>query len=317
MIGNMAKIILVIVCVHLSGVVSFASEALVIDSVRQYEYAKNRYDTGDFVSAVVEFKKFISFFPTDEKICDAKFLIGMAWYKGGKYGEAIIVFRDIIETETTGGKECKRTVSEAHFMLAKCHVASGNPVMAEITLDTFIKTSEDTREKDRALNTIGWIRLETAKWDKSREAFLSISPDNRDNYQVQALVKRLGETDTIKEKSPFIAGLSGIIPGGGYLYTHRYQDALVSFLLNGALIYAAVDSFNRENYALGGVISFVGFGFYSGSIYGSTAATHKYNRNERRKFINRTKKELASGVQIGLIPDSKRNSLALALRVQF
>ncbi len=315
--GIYKKIILSVLFFHLLSVLSFASDVVIIDSVKQFDYAKKCYDQNDYLTAIVEFKKFLSFFQENEKTCDAKFFIGMSWYNGGKFGEAIIEFKELIEKESFDNAENRQIKTNAHFMLARCHVASGNPLMAEIVLGNYIKISDNNDEKDRARNTIGLIRFETAKWEKAREAFSSISPDNSDKYQVPELLKRLGETEKIKKKNPAIAGVSALLPGAGYIYTNRYQDAFVSFLLNGALIYAAYESFDRENYALGGVISFVGFGFYSGSIYGSVSSAHKYNRKERRKFINQTKKEIPSGIQLGVLPDFNKKSLALAMMFQF
>ncbi len=311
------KTILSVLFFHLFSVLSFASDVVIIDSVKQFDYAKKCYDKNDYLTAIVEFKRFLSFFPENEKTFDAKFHVGMSWYNGGKFGEAIIEFNEIIEKESLVKADSGQIKINAYFMLARCHVASGNPVMAEIILGNFIKISDNINEKDRARNTIGWIRFETAKWEKSKTAFSSVSAVNREKYQVPDLQKRLDETEKIKEKNPLIAGLSGLIPGAGYIYTNRYQDAFISFLFNGALIYAAYESFERENYALGGVISFVGFGFYSGSIYGSVSSAHKYNRKERRQFINQSKKEIPSGIQLGLLPDFNRKSLALAMRFLF
>ena len=311
------KIILSVLFFHLFSVLSFASDVVIIDSVKQFDYAKKCYLKNDYLSAIVEFKKFLSFFPEDIKTCDAKFHVGMSWYNGGKFGEAIIEFKEIVDKESFDNADSGQIKISAYFMLARCHVASGNPVMAEIVLDNYIKITDNNNEKDRARNTIGWIRFETAKWEKARQIFLDISKENKKIYNVDAIIKQLDKTEKIKMKSPRIAGTLAVIPGLGYIYTKRYQDAFVSFLLNGALIYAAYESFHRENYALGGVISFVSFGFYSGSIYGSATSAHKYNRKERRQFIKQTKKEIPSGIQLGVLPDFNRKSLALAMRIQF
>jgi hypothetical protein len=54
---------------------------------------------------------------------------------------------------------------------------------------------------------------------------------------------------------------------------------------------AAYESFDDGNDALGGVITFVGLGFYAGNIYGATTSAHKYNRNKERGFIENLKRE--------------------------
>lgn len=300
----------------LIGIVSFsfASDVVVFDSEKQFNYSKKCYDEKDYLAAIIEFKRFKSIFPNDPKIDDAEFYIGMSWYNGGKYGEAIKVFEAIIDTETLNHTKVDGRV---YFMLSRCHVVSGNPVMGEIVLANYIKISEADNEKDKARSAIGWIRFETAKWEKARTIFLEITDRNKEKYNVNFILSQIDNAKNIDMKSPKIAGTLAVIPGAGYLYTSRYQDAFVSFLLNSALIYSAYEAFDHEYYALGGVISFVGFGFYSGSIYGSISSAHKYNRKAHRKFINQTKKDIPTGLQLGIVPDFNRNGFTLAMRFKF
>jgi hypothetical protein len=60
----------------------------------------------------------------------------------------------------------------------------------------------------------------------------------------------------IKRKNPTTAGLLSIIPGAGHLYCERKRDALISFFLNGAMIYAAYEAFDHDLDVLGGIITF-------------------------------------------------------------
>jgi len=78
-----------------------------------------------------------------------------------------------------------------------------------------------------------------------------------------------------------------VIPGAGYLYLERYQDALISLLVNTALIFAAYEAFDNDLYVLGGIISFVELGFYAGNIYGATTSAHKINRSQKPFPVDR------------------------------
>lgn len=300
--------------VIITPALSTASDVVVFDSDMQFNYAKKCYEEKDYLSTIVELKKFKSIFPNDPKIEEAGFFIGMSWYNGGKFAEAIKVFEKIIDNHTLAQKQVD---SRVYFMLARCHVVSGNPVMGEIVLNNYIKLCDSDDEKDNARNTIGWIRFETSKWEKSRAIFLEINDQNKEKYNVNFILSQIDDVKNLDLKNPKLAGTLAVIPGAGYVYTSRYQDAFISFLLNGALIYSAYEAFNHDYYALGGVISFVGFGFYSGSIYGSVSSAHKYNRKTRRKFINQTKKDLPASLQLGILPDFNRKKFALALRFQF
>jgi hypothetical protein len=97
-------------------------------------------------------------------------------------------------------------------------------------------------------------------------------------YSIEILINKLDGINSIKRKNPKIAGALSIIPGAGFLYCERYRDALVSFLLNSALIIASYKSFQNDNPYFGGAIAFFETGFYTGNIYGSISSVHKYNK---------------------------------------
>jgi len=124
---------------------------------------------------------------------------------------------------------------------------------------------------------------------------------------------KLEDTGNIRRKSPGVAGALAVLPGGGYLYCNRPRDALISFLLNGGLIYAAYEAFDNDMPALGGVISFVEIGFYSGNIYGSISSAHKYNHDQERRFVDRLKENL----KVGLSSRPENKGLELSLRYRF
>jgi hypothetical protein len=115
----------------------------------------------------------------------------------------------------------------------------------------------------------------------------------------------------IPRKNPQVAGFLSILPGGGYFYCERYQDALVAFLLNGALIVASWEAFDQGNPALGGIIAAVEFGFYAGNIYGGIASAHKYNNRKTHDFIE-SLKEMA---QIDV--SGTKGGLQLSVRIPF
>jgi hypothetical protein len=78
-------------------------------------------------------------------------------------------------------------------------------------------------------------------------------------------------------------------------------------------MYAAYESFDKGQSALGGVISFVAFGFYSGNIYGSIASAHKYNRKKNGQFIQHLKND----VKINLSSDIRNKGISLSLQWSF
>ncbi|MFA6012959.1 MAG: tetratricopeptide repeat protein, partial [Desulfobacteraceae bacterium] len=266
-------------------------------------------ETGDYATSMVEFKRFIHHFPVDKRVVEARYTIGLCWFHEGKYQDALHVFEDIY----TKTPEDPFAV-EACFMAAKCHERNGNSVLGAVELQNVIRSTKKDTVKNRALYTLGFLHLENGSWDKAEDALTKISPEGRALYSVDQIVNKLTKTGDIPRKNPAVAGVFAIVPGGGFLYCGRPRDALVSFLINGGLIYSAVRSFKREDYGLGGVVSFVGFGFYAGNIYGSVASAHKYNREQNRRFVRDLKQKIP--VKVGVIADPELGH-GLSFRYEF
>ena len=269
------------------------AEPIVIHPENQFAYGKSLFETGDYISAMVEFKRFIHFFPEDSRVPEARYYTGLSWMNGGKYQEALQVFEDILSLVPADP-----FAVEACFMAVKCHERNGNPALGAVELQNLIRSAKDDTVKNRAVCTLGFLYLESGSWNRAREAFEKVSPEGRTACPVSAVLEHLEKTGDIPRKNPVAAGILSVVPGGGFLYCGRPRDALVSFLVNGGLIYSAVRSFRREDYALGGVVSFVGFGFYAGNIYGSVSSAHKYNRAQDRRFVRELKEKLP--VSLGL-----------------
>ena len=119
----------------------------------------------------------------------------------------------------------------------------------------------------------------------------------------------------IKKKSPVTAGLLSIIPGAGHFYCERRKDALVSFLLNGAMILGAFEAFENDMDAFGGIITFFELGFYSGKIYSAVSSAHKYNRDEKSNFLRYLKE--STGVRISADKFGKNNPLFISCQFLF
>jgi hypothetical protein len=105
--------------------------------------------------------------------------------------------------------------------------------------------------------------------------------------------------DQVPQKSPTAAGiLAAVLPGAGHVYTERYRDAAIAFVLNAAFIWGMVESFQHNNNVVGGILTFFELGWYSGNIYSAVASAHKYNKKEREQYLNELEKgsDLAVGV---------------------
>jgi tetratricopeptide (TPR) repeat protein len=282
--------------------------SLILSPDRQFNYAQALFSAKDYLTAAAEYKRFIYFFPKDKRVESAMFQIGQSYFLGRQFDEAVKSFKKLtdryFETEYS---------IKSYFKISEIYIELKAIDLALINLNNLIMITKDENIKDEAYYRIGWIYIETASWENARLYFEKISPKNRDKFRLKKLADELDKKTLIPQKDPKLAGFLSIIPGGGYLYCERYQDALIAFLLNGGLIYAAYESFDKGHGALGGLITFVGFGFYAGNIYGAVTSAHKFNRKETGKFIYKLKKN----TRVDLSADLENKGVLLSFRFLF
>ena len=254
------------------------------------------------------YQRFVYLFPHDGRVEAAMFQIGVCYMFSGQFDRAVQSFSHLMNTF-----EMDAFTVQAYFRVSDIYVELGKAASAITTLQNLAKIATDFQVRDECYYRIGWIYLERTEWEQARVSFDKISPENAVAYRLRDLVDGLQTHVSGKKKHPGLAGMLSIIPGGGQVYCERYQDALIAFLLNGGLIYAAYEAFDRELYALAGVIAFVEVGFYSGNIYGAVSGAHKYNRRKDRKFIE----QLRENVKISLSARPATRGVELALGFSF
>lgn len=282
--------------------------SVMITPDKQFNYAESLFSNHDYWTAVMEYKRFIHFFPEDKRVERARYQTGMSYYLGGDFKRAVDSFQKLIDkyVDTDDAIQSYFKISDAYMKLN-----AFDPAI--INLNNLILVTHDGDVKDEAYYRLGWIYLETASWEEGRQYFSKISVKNKDKYRLETLSAELEKEKLIPKKNPELAGFLSVIPGAGYLYCERYQDALMAFLINGALIYAAYESFDGENPALGGLLTFVEVGFYAGNIYGAVTSAHKYNRKKTGLFLERLK----DNVKINLSTDVKSQGVCLSFKLGF
>nr|WP_246293774.1 hypothetical protein [Desulfobacter latus] len=281
-----------------SGLISINAHALANDHPgffitpdMQFDYAQTLFDQKDFIAAQVEFKRFIHFFPTDPRHDRAGYTAGVALFRSGQYYEAAKRFDKIIRQSKNIDTPWTR---QSSFMQSQAFEAMGNTGYAQVVLQNHLKLTRDTDTKDRIYLELARMHIQNTaspgkdELDSARKNLMLVSPEKQREYKVTKQLAAIDNAVNAPTKSPVLAGILAIIPGGGMLYCERSKDAFISFCFNTGLIWAAYTAFDHDNPALGGVITFVETGFYSGNIYGSITAAHKYNKAARINILNKT-----------------------------
>jgi len=75
------------------------------------------------------------------------------------------------------------------------------------------------------------------------------------------------------------------VPGLGHVYTERYKDGLVAFLLNGLFIWARSRLSTKTRKCSERFWGLSSWAFYTGTIYSAVNSAHKYNRKLKDDFL--------------------------------
>jgi tetratricopeptide (TPR) repeat protein len=282
----------------------FAAQ-VIVNSEEQFRYAEELMKRQDYPLAVLEFERFIRFFPEDERVPEAKLLIGESYLNAKAYEQA----RKTLETvhrefpdRLVGGK--------ALFLIGESYYRQGVYDEANLYFKQVRETYPQPQLRDAALYRLGWSHMQSRQWQEAREIFGSMDDTSPLYANSQELAIRSQEGDRLPYKSPSAAGvLAAILPGSGHVYCDRYKDGVVAFLLNGLFTWAAIEAFNNDHEVLGGILAFLELGWYSGNIYSAVNSAHKHNRALKDNYLK-------SLPELNFFSTSER-SFGLSLRMTF
>ncbi len=283
------------------------ASTLTIEADGQLAFAEKYFQEGEYYRAIGEFERFLNFFPKDPRAPLAMYYIGLSYFMGERYVDARKAFYALLERFPKN-----KHANAARLNICQCidqldGPGSSAPCFEALAVNFPVQA-------DQAWNQLGWDYIRSGSWQMAEKTLENISAERWEHYKVPLLKKQLGKARDLPYKSPGLAGSLAILPGAGHLYTGRYQDALISFLLNGALIYATYESFNEDLPALGSVVGLVGMGFYVGNIYSATSGAHKANQKQRDEFIRLLETETRPVLAPMTGPDG---GLGLGVRVRF
>jgi TM2 domain-containing membrane protein YozV len=274
---------------------------------KMLSFADHLFEQGDYYRAITEYERVIFFHPNDPLARTARFQIALSYFKGDRLDQAIDRFRDIsrdLPNDEVGRK--------AYFLLGEAYYQKREYARAVEVFTSFCETYPTDPQADAARIRTGWSYLRQGNWRQASEEFQKLPPDSPLHAQADGLADGSRSYPDIPKKSPALAGgLSAVLPGAGQLYINRPGDALVSFLLNGAFIWATVEAFHNDNNVTGGILLFFESGWYLGNIYNAVSGAHKYNRKSEQQFMD----GLQSRYGVAYFHDGNgRNMVGLTMR---
>jgi TolA-binding protein len=280
---------------------------ITIDSDEQFRFAEQTMEKGDTLRAVVEFERFLHFFPEDKKVPRARLLIAQCYMKAKDYDSArkiLMEVQNIYRGSLVGGK--------ALFLMGESYYEQGLYEEAARYFKGVLGASSEPELRNNALYRLGWIQMQTGKWQEASETFKTVGTASPLFLNARDLsIKSLGG-EQLLYKDPTTAGAMSVIPGLGHVYCDRYKDGVVAFILNGLFILATIEAFHQDQEVLGAVLGFVELGFYSGTIYSAVNSAHKYNRKIKDDFLQ----GLPDAIDLNFFA-TKEGHIGLALKFTF
>lgn len=253
---------------------SFSADQLI-------EFAEHLTQQGEYFRAISEYRRFLFYYPYDPRRAMILFRVGLAFYRGQSYAEALETFRAVAQNfpETSYG-----------------HLAwlwQGESLLRQQQYNAAEQTYREAQQQGLADEVSqqahyhqSWALLYRRQWQEASQVLQRIPPDSALHGTAQRLAAEALQGRDIVPKSPVVAGvLSTVLPGSGQLYNGRLGDAVLAFFLNGLFIAGITQAITHEEYAIAGVLGFFEVGWYAGNIYGAVNGAHKENRYAIETFL--------------------------------
>jgi TM2 domain-containing membrane protein YozV len=268
----------------LCGILFCANAAIAeeLSAEKMMSFADSLFARGDYYRAITEYDRVIFFYPEHPLSKIARFQIADSYFKGERLDQAIVQFRTLANDYPNDEMGIK-----ALFRLGEVFYQKRDYKHATEVFIKFVEVYPKDIRAGAARLKLGWSYLQQGNWTQAEEEFHKLPVESPLRKQAEGLAEQAKHYPDIPKKSPVLAGgLSAILPGAGQLYIEKPSDAVISFLLNGAFIWATVESFRHNNNATGGILLFFETGWYMGNIYNAVNGAHKYNQRSERKFMD-------------------------------
>jgi tetratricopeptide (TPR) repeat protein len=248
---------------------------------RLFTFAGSLMEEEDYYRAITEYKRFLSYFPDDERVPLCRFNIALAYQHGGKTDLAVEHLQQIRDeyAETEIAERASYEIGTSYFQ-------KGRHEDAAEAFSEFLKNYPESNRLDQGRVLLGWSLLHRWELKEAVRTFFEVSEKSSQYPFAQAIAEEIEGGIALQKKSPVLAGtLSAIIPGTGQIYTGRNNEGVTSFILNGTFIWAIAELFSHSNEAAGLLLGFFEVGWYSGGIFGAVNDAHKFNRKARADYI--------------------------------
>ncbi|TDX51813.1 membrane protein insertion efficiency factor YidD [Orenia marismortui] len=245
-----------------------------------YQFAKKLEVDKKYERALIEYERLLSYYPESVYRANTLKSIFNILYKQEKYIEAISLGKRILSSKDkklVNITEFDFFIGAAYFRIANFRLARDYFNQVEV------KDKGILRDKAYLLDGLSFAQEE--KWEEAKLKFKKINSTSKLYKVAQKSVALASEGRHLKYKNPKIAGVLGIVPGLGYLYSGYKSTALSSLLVNSLFMLSTKQAFDNDNESLGTLVGIFGASFYAGNIYGSIETAKRTNKKIKKDHL--------------------------------
>ncbi|MBN1948958.1 MAG: tetratricopeptide repeat protein [Candidatus Cloacimonetes bacterium] len=243
--------------------------------VRINQFAQELMKAGDYQGAIREYRRLISYFPTESNLQSKSIMIARCYELAGDYTQAL---ESLSLAETIAPDD-----SQIFYQMALLQMKNGSYRESnEFISSRFSQYDVSLQDSLYLLSAVNYIHLQ--EYDLARSKIDAVS-----NEKLRPLTNSFREKLDfglpLPYRNPDNAILLGVLfPGGGNIYAGQTGTGMAYFFLATLFGYAAYDGFSDGHIGSGLVASAFTAGIYLISIKQAVYGIENYNSNLIRDF---------------------------------
>ena len=251
---------------------------------RLLRFANELRSRGSFADASIEYRRFLSFYPSSQDRSEAGLALFGTYRQAGQLMEAVHWGEDMIrQLPLVAGDlaELKLTIGYDLMMV-------GNGARGRAMFDDVAVTGDSgSQRKAKLLSGLSFAR--DGEWSEAQAVFGSdFSAFGQETMnRARRLSQLASDGARLPRKHPALAGVLGVVPGLGYLYDGYPQTAVASAVVNGLFMAGTYKAFKGNNKPLGAVLGLFSVGWYVGNIRGSVTTAQRRNLSTRADHVTK------------------------------
>ncbi|MDO9553276.1 membrane protein insertion efficiency factor YidD [Rhodonellum sp.] len=228
----------------------------------------------DYESAIIEYKRLVHFGEKNKQVLILELNHLIALNAIGEHEKLIFYFENRLEDHIKKEPEILLELADARFRL--------NNFEDAISTLTAINLHDKYYPYKNLLSGVSYAYLNN--YEAALTEFNDVDQDFIYLDYAKSNVLIINSIETFKRKKPYIAGVLGLVPGGGYFYAGQNTTGLTSLILTGLMGYASYTSFKTGNHGVGILAGIFTVTFYSGSITGGINSIKRQNLNKEKNL---------------------------------